>query len=291
MLDHYPSCSFDGKGTISRLRGRELSIIQPGIHLYAMECQKFTTERIINLHWWTPYLLSFRTTRSDKFRFVPGQYTRLGLRDENGREIWRPYSMVSAAYEEQLEFFSIIVPRGEFTTLVKKCAIDDEILIDKGSYGFLTTDRFHNGRDLWLLATGTGLAPFMSILHDPQTWSEYRNIILVHSVRYADDLAYRERLCSLRQHPLIGARADQFLYVPVVTRERTGDTLSERIPALIADGTLESHTGLTFHEENSRIMICGNPDMVDETRKLFRAKGYTLSKQAQPGQLAIENAF
>lgn len=256
-----------------------------------MSAEKFTVERIITLQRWTPYLLSFRTSRHANLRFLPGQYARLCLHDANGREVWRPYSMVSASYDEHLEFFSILIPNGEFTTLLQQRRIGDELLIDKSSYGFLTTDRFDGGEDLWLLATGTGLAPFISILHDPQVWNDYRRLIVVHSVRYVSDLAYRDTIAALPQHPLIGAAAEQLTYIPVVTRESFPGGLSGRIPALIENGALEARSGVAFHPEKSRIMICGNPDMVSDTRKCFKAMGYALSRRGQPAQLVIENAF
>ena len=256
-----------------------------------MSNEKYTIERITDLHRWTPTLFSFRTTRDQGFRFIPGQYARLGLPDSNGKLVWRPYSMVSAAYDDHLEFFSIIIPDGEFTSLLKKSAVGDQILVDKTSYGFLTTDRFRNGGDLWLLATGTGLAPFISILHDPAVWDSYHRIILVHSVRTADELAYRSTLTTLQQHPLIGERAAHLIYIPVITRERTENSLSQRIPALIESGELEARAGVRFNHDDSRIMICGNPDMVSDTRNQFKTMNYTLSKRREAGQLVIENAF
>lgn len=253
--------------------------------------EKFTTERIVHIRRWTPGLFSFRTTRHRGFRFVPGQFARLGLRTADGGTVWRAYSMVSAPYDEHLEFFSIVVPGGEFTSRLERLAVGDEILIDKTSFGFLTTDRFRPGQDLWLLATGTGLAPFLSILQDPANWRDYQRIVLVHSVRTGAELTYRDELAALHEHPLVGEHADKLIYVPVVTRERVVGALAQRIPALIASGELEARAGVRLDHEASRIMICGNPQMVRDTRTLLKARGFTLSRREQPGQLAIENAW
>lgn len=253
--------------------------------------EKFTRETITRVHTWTPGLLSFRTTRHPGFRFVPGQFARLGLQSGDGETVWRAYSMVSAPYDEFLEFFSIVVPDGEFTTRLAQCSVGDEILIGRTSFGFLTTDRFRPGQNLWLLATGTGLAPFLSILQDPATWSDYRHIVLVHSVRTAAELTYRDALARLNEHPLIGEHADRLVYVPVVTREPHPDALGQRIPALLASGELERRAGLPLNRKDSRIMICGNPDMVRDTRKQLKDMGFALARREEPGQFAVENAW
>lgn len=253
--------------------------------------EKFTVERILHIRRWTPGLFSFRITRHRGFRFVPGQFARLGLHTTDGGTVWRAYSMVSAPYDEHLEFFSIVVPGGEFTSRLEQLAVGDEILVDKTSFGFLTTDRFRPGQDLWLLATGTGLAPFLSILHDPTNWTDYQRLILVHSVRTGAELTYRDELATLREHPLVGPHADRLIYVPVVTRERVAGALAQRIPALIASGELEARAGVRLDHEASRIMICGNPEMVRDTRTLLKARGFALSRREHPGQLAIENAW
>ena len=138
---------------------------------------KYTVEKITYLKQWTDHLFSFRTTRNKAFTFIPGQFARLGIITDEGKIVWRPYSVVSADYDEELEFYSIIVPDGEFTQRLKKLKIDSELLIDKTNYGLLTTDRFENGKHLWFLATGTGLAPFISIMYDFHIWEQYEKII------------------------------------------------------------------------------------------------------------------
>lgn len=253
--------------------------------------ERYTREKILSIRRWTPQLFSLRLTRNPGFRFVPGQFVRLGVEKEDKTLAWRPYSMASAPYDEHLEFFSIVVPGGEFTSRLAQLAAGDEILVEKASYGFLTTDRFVGGRELWLLATGTGLAPFLSILHDPQIWNEYEHIVLVHSVRTEPELAYRDEIARLSEHPLVGEFAAKLRYVPVVTRERVEGALNARITTLIARGELERAAGLSLDPERSRIMICGGPAMVEDTRKLLGEMGYRLSRRVAPAQLAVENAW
>ena len=124
---------------------------------------KYTNEKITFLKQWTEHLFTFKTTRNDSFKFIPGQFARLGVYKNDDSIVWRPYSIVSAEYDEELEFYSIVVPDGEFTQILKNIKVGDEILIDKTNYGLLTTDRFEKGKHLWFLSTGTGLAPFISL--------------------------------------------------------------------------------------------------------------------------------
>src|SRR5205085_8320663 len=144
---------------------------------------KYTRETITAVRPWTDSLFSFRTARDRGYRFVPGQFARIGVPGAAEDSIvWRAYSIASAAYDEHLEFFSVVVPGGQFTSRLSKLKEGDPILVERKSYGFLTTDRFEAGKDLWMLATGTGLAPFLSILHVFQTWERYENIVLVPRV-------------------------------------------------------------------------------------------------------------
>jgi ferredoxin/flavodoxin---NADP+ reductase len=252
---------------------------------------KYTSETITDIHAWTPHLFSFKLTRYSGYRFVPGQFARLGLRKEDGSIVWRAYSIVSASYDEHLEFFSIVVPGGEFTSRLSRLEIGDEVLVEKMNYGFLTTARFEQGRDLWMLATGTGVAPFISILHELDTWESYDRIVLVYSVRHQDELAYADTVASFTAHEYFGVFADKLIFVPVVTRETASGALNKRIPQLLESGELEQHAGVPLDAERSRVMICGNPEMVDETRKWFVDNGYTVSRRAKPGHLALENLW
>lgn len=238
---------------------------------------------------WTDHLFSFRTTRPRSFRFVAGQFARLGVTKASGDVVWRAYSMVSGPYDEYLEFYSIVVPGGEFTSELAHLKVGDGLLIDRQSHGFLTLDRFAGGRHLWLLSTGTGIAPFLSILADPTTWDRFDRIILVHSVRIAAELAYRDEIHALRENPLYADVFNKLSYLPVVTREHVEGMASERLTALIGSGELEDRAGLRFDLDDSRIMLCGNPEMVDDTRRCLKARGFRTSRQSSPGQIAVEN--
>jgi ferredoxin--NADP+ reductase len=197
--------------------------------------------------------------------------------------------MVSGPFDEHLEFYSIVVPGGEFTSELAHLKVGDRLLIDRQSHGFLTLDRFLGGRHLWLLSTGTGIAPFLSILADPASWERFERIILVHSVRIASELAYRDEIAALREHPLFADVANKLIYLPVVTREHVDGMASERLTVLITSGELEARAGLRFDLDESRIMLCGNPEMVDDTRRCLKTRGFRTSRQSSPGQIAVEN--
>jgi ferredoxin--NADP+ reductase len=251
---------------------------------------KYTVEKITYIIQWTDHLFSFKITRDSAYKFIPGQFARLGIKKEDDSLVWRPYSIVSADYDEELEFYSIIVPDGEFTQKLKNIKIGDELFLDKTSYGLLTTDRFENGKDLWLLSSGTGLAPFISILYDFSVWEQYDKVILVHCVRTKDELVYQDTINELKLNEYYtDVIKDKLHYVRVVTRENDGGDLYNRITTLLESGNLEKFVNLNLNIEDSRIMICGNPDMVDDIRKLLTSRGLTISRRSNPGNMAVEN--
>jgi len=250
---------------------------------------RHTVETILALRQWTPLLLSFRTTRSASFRFTPGHYTRLGLAGADGSMVWRPFSLVSSMHDPYLEFFAVLVSGGEFSSPLSIIREGDTIHVDKTSYGFMTIDQFAPGSDLWLLASGTGLGPFVSILRDAITWQRFDRLVLAHSVRRADELAYRDDIASIPHEESIRAAPDRLRYVPIVTRQPCAGALSERIPLLIANGRLESAAGVTLDPRRSRVMVCGNPEMTRELRGQLMARGFQVNRRAAPAQLAFEN--
>jgi len=251
---------------------------------------KYTTETITHVRPWTDSLFSFSTTRDRGYRFVPGQFARLGVKDEDtGSIVWRAYSIASAAHDEHLEFFSVVVPNGAFTSRLSRLKEGDPLYVERKSYGFLTTDRFEAGRDLWMLATGTGLAPFLSILHDFETWEKYDNLILVQSVRTQAELAYEELIQSFDASEYYAEYAHKLRYARIVTREPVPGTLRERVTKLLASGVLEENIGVKLDHDRSRIMLCGNPEMVEDSRKILIERGYRLSRRGEPGHLAVEN--
>lgn len=251
--------------------------------------EKFTRQRITDLHTWTPSLFSFRCTRDAGFRFTAGQFARLGVRKANGSIVWRGYSMVSSPFDEFLEFFSIVVPEGEFTSQLSQLTVGDEILIEKQAHGFLTLDRFVDGESLWLLSTGTGVAPFLSMLQDFEIWRRFERIVLVYSVRYAAELAYKDLLNEVLTREYVAEYAHKFTFVPVVTREDVAGCLGVRITDLLISGGLEKHVGLSMTAQSSRVMLCGNPEMVEDCRVLLQKRDMQLSLTRKPGAVAVEN--
>ncbi len=251
---------------------------------------KYTLETITDVRPWTENLFSFRTTRDRGYRFTPGQFARIGVRDpRNDTTIWRAYSIASATHDEHLEFFSVVVPGGAFTSRLSLLKPGDPIFVERKSYGFLTTDRFEAGRDLWMLATGTGLAPFLSILHDFHTWESYENLVLVQSVRTQPELAYEDLIRGFETSDYYAELAHKLRYVRIVTREPVRDALRDRVTKLLASGVLEENVGLRLGLDRSRIMLCGNPEMVEDSRKLLVGRGFRVSRRGDPGHLATEN--
>jgi ferredoxin--NADP+ reductase len=251
---------------------------------------KYTTQTITTVRPWTDSLFSFRTTRDRGYRFVPGQFARLGVRGaHDGEIVWRAYSIASAAHDEHLEFFSVVVPGGAFTSRLAQLRRGDEILVERKSYGFLTTDRFEAGRDLWMLATGTGLAPFLSILHDFATWESYDNLVLVQSVRTQPELAYEDLIRGFEKSEYYAEFAHKLRYARIVTREPVPGALRDRVTKLLASGVLEENIGLRLDHDRSRIMLCGNPEMVEDSRCILVERGFRLSRRGEPGHLAVEN--
>jgi len=250
---------------------------------------RFTTERLISVRHWTPRLLSFRASRSPGFRFKPGHYTQLGLGDGEAGRVWRPFSFVSAAQDPFLEFIAVLVPGGAFSEHLGGIRVGATMCVDRSSYGFLTIEHFAPGRDLWLLASGTGLGPFVSMLRDPATWAAFQTVVVVHSVRHADELAYRDEIAALAHRLSPSIAPERLAYVPVVTREPCVSALDARIPRLIDDGRLESAAGVSLDPAHSRIMVCGNPDLGRALRQQLTGRGFHVNRRGAPGQLAFEN--
>ena len=251
--------------------------------------EKFTRQTLLDVHSLTPSLFTLRTTRDPGFRFRAGQFARLGVTKADGSTVWRAYSMVSSPHDEFLEFFSIVVPGGEFTSELSRLEVGDTLLVDRQAFGYLTLDRFVDGRDLWLLATGTGLAPFLSILQDFEVWEKFERIILVYSVREARELAYRDLIEGLARRDYLVEFAHKLQFVPTVTRESYPGALNGRITTLIENGELERAAGVALTPEHSRVMLCGNPQMIDDTRQLLKQRDMQLSLARRPGQVAVEN--
>lgn len=251
--------------------------------------EKFTRQTLLDVQPLTPSLFTLRTTRDAGFRFRAGQFARLGVTKADGSTVWRAYSMVSSPHDEFLEFFSIVVPGGEFTSELSRLKVGDTLLVDRQAFGFLTLDRFVDGRDLWLLSTGTGIAPFLSILQDFEVWEKFQRIILVYSVREARELAYQALIAGLAGRDYLAEHAHKLCFIATVTREQHPGALQGRITELLERGELERAAGVQITAQHSRVMVCGNPQMIDDTRNLLKQRDLQLSLSRRPGQVAVEN--
>ncbi len=251
--------------------------------------EKYTRQTLLDVQSLTPSLFTLRTTRDPGFRFRAGQFVRLGVTKADGNIVWRAYSVVSSPFDEHLDFFSIVVPGGEFTSELSRLREGDTLLVERQATGFLTLDRFVDGRDLWMLGTGTGIAPFLSILQDFEVWEKFERIILVYSAREARELAYQSLIHELSEREYLAEHAHKLTYIPIVTREQYPGALNKRITALIEKGELEQAAGVALTPEHSRVMICGNPQMIDDTRQMLKQRDMQLSLTRRPGQVAVEN--
>jgi ferredoxin--NADP+ reductase len=251
-----------------------------------MSIEKFTVEKVLSVHRWAHNLFSFTMTRPAHFKFTAGQFARIGLM-VNGELVVRAYSVVSSPFDENLEFFSIVVPDGAFTSNLQHLEIVDELYLDKTAYGYLTLARYQLplAHDLWLLATGTGLAPFLSMLQDFETWTKYQHIHLIYSVRSTAELAYVDRIQELAES--FGEGHTGFKFVPIITRDPNA-TLHDRLPILIENGELEKVVGLSLNPATSHVMLCGNPQMVEDTKDALKQRGLTMNRRGE-GNIAVEN--
>ncbi|MFT4517994.1 MAG: ferredoxin--NADP+ reductase [Halioglobus sp.] len=249
------------------------------------------TEQVTQVHHWTDRLFSFKTTRNPSFRFKNGHFTMIGLELE-GKPLMRAYSMASANYEDELEFFSIKVPDGPLTSQLQSIAVGDEVLVNSKATGTLIQDSLLPGKNLYLIATGTGLAPFLSIIRDPETYQQYDKVILTHGCRYTDELAYRELITEhLPQHEYLGEDIrDKLIYYPTVTREKFEN--NGRLTDLLRIGKLTADIGLPpVNVEDDRFMICGSPSMLKDICKLLDSRGFREARQGVAAHYVIERAF
>jgi len=252
----------------------------------------FNEERVLSVHHWTDRLFTFTTTRDPALRFSNGHFTMIGLRGENGKPLLRAYSIVSANYEEHLEFLSIKVEDGPLTSKLQHIKVGDTIIVGKKPTGTLLIDYLNPGKRLYLLSTGTGLAPFMSIIRDPETYEQFEQIILVHGVRQVDELAYHDLLTEhLPQHEFLGELiSKQLLYYPTVTRETYRNM--GRIPELIESGKMATDLGVPqIDPEHDRFMICGSPGMLKDIKHMLEERGFKEGNTTKRGDFVIERAF
>ncbi|MFJ4289916.1 ferredoxin--NADP reductase [Cupriavidus sp. NPDC089707] len=248
-------------------------------------------QSILSVHHWTDTLFSFTCTRDPGFRFENGQFAMVGL-EVNGRPLLRAYSIASANYEETLEFFSIKVPDGPLTSRLQHLREGDQIFVGKKPTGTLLVENLLPGKTLWLLATGTGLAPFLSIIRDPEVYARYDKIVLTHTCRFVEELAYQQLLNEhLPEHEYLGEMVrEKLVYFPTVTREDFHTR--GRITELIESGEMFERLGLpSFSTENDRLMLCGSPDMLKEIRVMLEERGFEEGNMSEPGHFVLEKAF
>jgi ferredoxin--NADP+ reductase len=251
----------------------------------------FYEAEVLSVHHWTDRLFSFTTTRETSFRYQSGQFAMIGLNVE-GKPLMRAYSMVSPHYEEKLEFLSIKVQDGPLTSRLQNIKVGDNILVGRKASGTLLSQNLLPGKRLYLLGTGTGLAPFMSIVQDPDIYDLYEKVILVHGCRHIHELAYQDRISKeLFNHEFLGEMvADRLMYYPTVTREPFVN--QGRIPQLLAGEEFFEKLGMpAFSKEDDRFMLCGSPAMLKDTVKVLEAKGLTEGNMSHPGHYVIERAF
>jgi ferredoxin--NADP+ reductase len=248
-------------------------------------------ETVLEVHHWTENLFTLKTTRDPGFRFDSGEFAMMGL-EVDGRPLLRAYSVVSAPYDEQLEFLSIKVPNGPLTSRLQHVKPGDTILVNRKATGTLLLHNLLPGKNLWLLSTGTGLAPFLSIIKDPTVYERFDRVILTHTVRNKDELQCGEKaLEDLKQNEYIGElAAEKLIYYPTVTREPFQN--EGRITDLIRSGKVFSDLGLEpLSPADDRVMICGNPHMTAELTKYMEDQGFEMGANNKPGTFVIEKAF
>ncbi len=277
-----------------------------------MSDDKSIRVKVIEVTRWAPTLLSFKITRPDGFKFTAGQFVRLGIHGKDLQYfaqnhetklttsetqgqlvdldgyVFRAYSVASSPYDEFIEFFSVVIPDGEFTSKVNHIQVGDSLLLNTTPFGYLTLARYQLPlpNDLWLLATGTGLAPFLSILKTIDVWQQYQRIILVYSARTSQELAYQAEIGSIKS--IYGDNGAAFVFLPIVTREADYAGEKARVPNLILSGKLTQLVGQKLDKERSHVMLCGNPQMVEDTKEALKSIGLTMNRRGE-GNIAVEN--
>lgn len=252
----------------------------------------FHIETVTFVHHWTSSLFSFRTTRSPELRFASGQFVMVGLQLPDGRPLVRAYSIASSTEDPELEFYSIKVPDGPLTSRLQHIKVGDQVLVGKKPTGTLVLEGLRPGKRLYLVGTGTGLAPWLALVRDPAVYAAFDQVVVTHTVREVGDLSYRELFeAGLAEDPRVGAlAAAKLVYYPSVTREpfRT----SGRITDLITSGRLFSDLGAApLDPATDRLMLCGSPDFLTDMKAILASRGYEEGAVAAAGDYVLEKAF
>lgn len=244
--------------------------------------EKWIKGEVVSVKHWTESLYSIRVA-APEVKFIAGQYTKIGL-NINNEEIARPYSFVNSPNDKFLEFYSVSVPNGPLSSALQKLKNGDQINIGPNGNGFLILNEIPEVENIWMLATGTGIGPYLSILRTEESWNKFKKVVLVHAVRYAKELTYQKTISELKEK-----YGERFIYVTYVSREDTANSLKGRIPESIASGTLQQKTGIEIFPKNSHVMLCGNPAMVKDTTIQLKNIGLKKHRRSSPGHITTEN--
>ena len=244
--------------------------------------KKWIQGEVVSVKHWTDSLYSIRIS-APEVKFIAGQYTKISLNIDN-QEIARPYSFVNSPNEELLEFYSVSVPNGPLSTALQKLDNGAQINVGSTGNGFLILEEIPSVDNIWMLATGTAIGPYLSILKTKESWEKFKNVILVHAVRYSKELTYQKTISELKE--MYGER---FIYVTYVSREYSENSLDGRIPKSIANGKLEKAADIKMSPENTHIMLCGNPEMVKDTTVELKKIGLKKHRRNSPGHITTEN--
>ncbi len=248
-------------------------------------------QTVTSVHHWTDSLFSFRVTRPRSLRFRSGEFLMIGLPGDNGKPILRAYSIASPSWDEELEFYSIKVPDGPLTSKLQKIEVGDHVIVRPKATGTLVLDALVPGKRLYMIATGTGIAPFASLLRDPETYEKFDEVILTHTCRKVSELGYGEELVErILRDPLVGDEAEaKFRYYPTTTREQFWHM--GRITDLISNGTLSEDLNLPSLGEDDRVMICGSMGLNNDVKAICIRAGLEEGSNSRPGHFVLEKAF
>jgi ferredoxin--NADP+ reductase len=240
------------------------------------------TGRIIENRVWTDTLFSLRV-EAPPLAFQAGQFVRIAL-DVEGQQVARAFSFVNPPEDPLLEFYGVIVPEGPLSPRLARLRAGDVLQVASNPAGFLVLREVPDARSLWLLATGTGIAPFLSMLRTETPWQRFREVVLVHAARHARELTYRDMISALQRE-----RGAALRYVTFVSREAAAGSLAGRIPAAIGDGRLEAAAGARLSAETSQVLLCGNPDMLKDVTAALIARGLRKHRRRAPGHISVES--
>lgn len=237
--------------------------------------------KVLENRHWTDTLYSLRV-KAPPLRFTAGQFVRIAL-DLPGGRVARPFSFVNVPSDPVMEFYGVVVPEGPLSPRLAELKAGDRLLVASNPSGFLVVDEVPPAEDLWLLATGTGIAPFLSILGTDAPWQKYRRVVLVHAARYAKELVYADLLLGIEKK-----YGSKFKTIKFASRESAPQTLQGRIPAAIKDGRLEKAGG-TMSPERSQFMLCGNPQMLKDVTAALGERGFRKHRRRAPGHITVES--